>query len=1016
MNVDKRSNLYKQLINDFGFSDKYEALHKPSVTKNNTLDNPQLRYLQKGGNFDRVAKTPDEFKLGILAGKTVFPYGKAGPKHMTMNTPAGPVPYPVKYTGITNNEITDSGIAYPGEDFVVDGDTVIESKLYDNTYMKPNKSKYMMRGGKLYKMGGRLKRYQDGGTLGYKDPNIAALEADLANKPSNADMSAAVNSKAQFTGGKDNKPTATVEVDEREYDLINALGDMDLYLDLKDQGYKINDIQAMLDAGSLMPVNVSAESTPTRPSSGPVGRPQGMQSSVQDSDVLPAPEFTEEVLPGEPAPDPQVYARQALNRTGITQDATYTDMTGAEYDARERGNVTRREFEGGDREGVVSDYDVQTTDLGVLAPDEVYNDMGHLVDMKEEPELSTNKNSQITNNMNDKIYAQSNRTTPVGEQMIDFASPLGAVKRVEDDADWDNVPQADRDLANSILTNTRTHTPRFRNDINQLISQMDISGNSDSQIDRMLDQPNSQGLRNPDGSIKSVAEAYQQVYGLEPNEIKSLLGWERDNQLWSNSMEAMQTMRNSASGRYTMLNNIARDLETGSSEPAKKDKAIRELDAIETGARTAMQVPFNRDATGQPIQDGSRLRTPQETLSIIQNVNTNTGKNPNLYKAIDEFVNTGVINDEGASANQSFQNAASQLSQVISNDPLLSNANLENNPQGALQAKIEYLDKVMYPADVQYAQSQSALDQAHEQLQAGIITQADYDGVMQQAEADYNYAKAASRMLAYYDAAERIANPELNAQRIGQLETLAGQYAQSENIKDPKLARRLMLAYAQGDVGFYNAMYSQEAPAPGSRGKYNMFKETIPLFQSERYEAPDASGIIATRNTEAGAKVQTRDKISGDTQPGRPAQPSSPPPADNPFLSMFGVHKATPKASSPPKSGSRPSGSSQYRPGDTDAGRYNSSVSAPAPVTRTNAGRSYESNTSRMRGTKQSGPAAKSVKMGRVPNVPQRQEGGTVSPTKYTRGQVIKYRSGGTIKTGIVDYVDDITGKVKLRK
>ena len=76
-----------------------------------------------------IARTEEDFTLGILKGKTIFPYGYPGKKQMTMNTPAGVVPFPIEYIGITNGKITDRGIALPGEDFVVNGDTVIEKQI-----------------------------------------------------------------------------------------------------------------------------------------------------------------------------------------------------------------------------------------------------------------------------------------------------------------------------------------------------------------------------------------------------------------------------------------------------------------------------------------------------------------------------------------------------------------------------------------------------------------------------------------------------------------------------------------------------------------------------------------------------------------------------------------------------------------------------------------------------------------------------------------------------------------------
>jgi hypothetical protein len=78
---------------------------------------------------NNIARTKEDFTLGILKGKTIFPYGYPGNKQMTMNTPAGVVPFPIEYIGVTNGKITDRGVALPGEDFIVNGDTVIEKQI-----------------------------------------------------------------------------------------------------------------------------------------------------------------------------------------------------------------------------------------------------------------------------------------------------------------------------------------------------------------------------------------------------------------------------------------------------------------------------------------------------------------------------------------------------------------------------------------------------------------------------------------------------------------------------------------------------------------------------------------------------------------------------------------------------------------------------------------------------------------------------------------------------------------------
>ena len=111
-----------------------------------------------------IAKTKKDWELGILNNKTVFPFGYPGPKQMTMNTPGGTVPYPIEYIGVTNGKITDKGIANPGDDFMVNGDTVIENKINMN-----NKFNDIELEGEIARLKAMkkamFKKYQEGGMV-----------------------------------------------------------------------------------------------------------------------------------------------------------------------------------------------------------------------------------------------------------------------------------------------------------------------------------------------------------------------------------------------------------------------------------------------------------------------------------------------------------------------------------------------------------------------------------------------------------------------------------------------------------------------------------------------------------------------------------------------------------------------------------------------------------------------------------------------------------------------------------
>lgn len=123
---------------------------------------------------NKIAKTKEDFELGILKGKTIFPFGYPGKKQMTMNTPAGVVPYPIQYQGITDGKVTDEGIAFPGDDFIVNGDTVIENKINMNSYFNDLKQ---LRNNTFNKY--KSKKKQLGGII---EPSVEE-EDELINEP-----------------------------------------------------------------------------------------------------------------------------------------------------------------------------------------------------------------------------------------------------------------------------------------------------------------------------------------------------------------------------------------------------------------------------------------------------------------------------------------------------------------------------------------------------------------------------------------------------------------------------------------------------------------------------------------------------------------------------------------------------------------------------------------------------------------------------------------------------------------
>lgn len=79
---------------------------------------------QHNGN---EAKNNEEYMNGLNSGINVFKFNQKGLKKMTMNPKSGPIEFPVEYKGYTDNVQTDFGIANPGDEFEVNGDTVVEN-------------------------------------------------------------------------------------------------------------------------------------------------------------------------------------------------------------------------------------------------------------------------------------------------------------------------------------------------------------------------------------------------------------------------------------------------------------------------------------------------------------------------------------------------------------------------------------------------------------------------------------------------------------------------------------------------------------------------------------------------------------------------------------------------------------------------------------------------------------------------------------------------------------------------
>jgi hypothetical protein len=157
-------------------SDNLSYRDKPvgmSLSISKTIKSPtQIIQYDDGGN---IARTEDEFKEGLNAGKNVFPFGQKGLKKMTSTPPSGDMEVPINVKGFTDGQQTDEQVMLPGEDVNVDGDTIVETpdlssmdlnKAFD--YANSKKFPIFMWKGNEYKLKRHLKKKQRGGLFSSK--------------------------------------------------------------------------------------------------------------------------------------------------------------------------------------------------------------------------------------------------------------------------------------------------------------------------------------------------------------------------------------------------------------------------------------------------------------------------------------------------------------------------------------------------------------------------------------------------------------------------------------------------------------------------------------------------------------------------------------------------------------------------------------------------------------------------------------------------------------------------------
>ena len=161
-------------------------------TMSNRVGAPVKNYrdkglFQEGGdiNSGNSATTEEEFKNGLNDGVNVFKFPSKGLKKMTMNPESGPIDYPVDYKGYTDGKETDQGTALPGQDFNVNGDTVVETPNLSEmdfpaafAYANKNKLPIFRWGENDYPIKKHMKhkKLQEGGLFSNKVTNKTKLD------------------------------------------------------------------------------------------------------------------------------------------------------------------------------------------------------------------------------------------------------------------------------------------------------------------------------------------------------------------------------------------------------------------------------------------------------------------------------------------------------------------------------------------------------------------------------------------------------------------------------------------------------------------------------------------------------------------------------------------------------------------------------------------------------------------------------------------------------------------------
>lgn len=918
----------------------------------------ELYKMQRGGNVDPVARTPDDYKMGILKGKTVFKYERPGPQSMTMNTPGGTVPYPVKYAGLTNGEVTDTGVAYPGEDFTVYGDTVVESKLDMKQPIK-----YFMKGGKLFK--NSAPKYQDGGmivppkSLGAPGPNPSAAQnmydqrmtenlghelASRANRLNSIQEEEegrkAMKSTAQFMGGNTENDYSQMESSIMpEYDMPEgsqgySIEDDPEYIEMIENGFTPDEALDMMERM----VEVEADES----------------GNISQDEGYPGVDIQRIPPPNEIVPDEELGRSTFVDQFGEEPDS-YTGLNNMdEVRASQQGATVETDPEG----ETWTDADVSNT---MLIPDDVEGASSVALPGEKEKPKGTWSNKDVYANANQAGLLKDEKLDDIGEAMIESFVPSDFVTSL------DNIPgqpfiQGRDDAYYNITKNPRALTSAFNSTLRMLSKQVDDGVNPEDALNATLPSQNT-----------TFAEYLRETYDVQPEDVQEILSDYQADPSDNNKFDMFMNVHNTRTRGMGYFNKTVGD-------------AVR---TFKSGTDFAgRDEEYLEGISGKYFDSG--IKNAEEALQskVVKGPATIFRNNPILNSIL-----TG-----NADSNFQFENFDGI------DIPALLKAS-DDNPRSYVQARANLENNLFLPMQSEYNKSNQMLSSI--KLAMNAASDSERPALQRQFDtqlARHNNMREALKELSivgyYYDSKVEELVPQYNDRKNEKHSRFKSLAKQRKNELESVEGRK-NLDYLERAIDAY-----QSKPSISRYMQYDMpvigtgVASTLTNPNDPDYVLPEEMA----GNVEYGNIINIL-KRAGKLEYGVEDLVPKPP-------------KPTPKPKSSSRSSAKPKPSLPTIPnflGVPKPPRAGEARKQSREVNRPKAtpGRKYETLQEAPKNRR--GKASGFDKYKVISDMTHQDGGYTSKSPKYIPGQVIKYRMGGQIHEGVFDSYDSQTGKIKLR-